>query len=454
MLKIRSLFLIFISLSVMLSSAYAAQLTNYLGTGQNPKLVLELSANAQKWQSFTIDYRQSGNIPNDWSTWNIKDETHYYGTITLHSDNTLVTWDNYVTDQSGFYLEGIHLSQVTAGVYTLSVDKIHQNIGSGPFPNTPLAKPATYSDGTPMKLSVNNNHIINNHGKTILLKGVVRPSLEWNSQGQYLNPHDLEIMHTKWNANVIRLDLNQNFWFASADKSTAGSYKQIIDAIIYYATQNHMAVILDLHWTENGHQNPMANKESIRFWKEVAGEYKNFGTVIFELFNEPFGVEPNVWLKGNANYAGYQELYDVVRSVGADNICIVNGLDYGYDLSFVNNDFRVTGTNIVYGSHPYNAKGSDGGFEKNFQGVIGKYPLIFTEFGSNNSADYPNQYEPIYTRILAATNQMQISYTAFAWWVEPGNPAFPTIIADWDGTPVNGGKLIKNDMQVFPGTTL
>jgi len=219
-----------------------------------------------------------------------------------------------------------------------------------------------------------------------------------------------------------------------------------------------MAIILDLHWTENGHQNPMANEQSLQFWHEVARDYKNFGTVLFELFNEPYGISQDTWLKGDNNYVGYQQLYDAVRAEGANNIVIINGLDYAYDLSFVNDNFKITGFNIVYGSHPYNDKGYGTGpdFDSNFQGIIHSAPLIFTEFGADQMRyfDTDNRYQTVYQRILDYTNENHISYTGWAWWVEPNNPAFPALISDWAGTPLNGGQQIFDDIARQPGDAL
>jgi len=445
-------------------NAYAEnqQLANYLGTGSHPQLRIELSANnGPKWQSFSIAYRGIGNIPwsssasEDWSPWSVIDEKgNYYGTITLHSDGAKASWGNYAAGKNGYYLEGIHFSlNSSARAYQLTVDKIHRGSSTGPFPDAPLAQPAVYpKTETKIILSVSGQHIINNQRQAIVLKGLVRPSLEWNAQGEQLSIPDIQNIRG-WSANVIRIDLNQLYWFDSEPTATKGSYKQIINAIIYYAIQNNMAVILDLHWTENGHQSSMANKESIRFWKEVANEYKDFGTVLFELFNEPVNIDKATWLRGNDVYAGYQQLYDAVRSTGAENICIINGLEWGYDLSFVNETFKVSGHNIVYGSHPYGRTQ----FGNNFQGTLGKYPLIFTEFGVNQSSYFPNGYQAVYKAVLNFANQNQISYTGFAWWVDPDtNKAdiFPDLIKNWSGTPLNGGVYIHDDMQANPGTTL
>lgn len=433
------------------------RLENFLGLGHDPKLQLQLGANGPDWKSFTIDYGQTGNIPTsdspgeNWSAWNVIDENNnYYGTITLDLDSSPPTC-TYKESDTGYELEGIHLKTDPAnGNFQLNVDTIIRPT-NGPFPNTPLATPALYNNtNTPIQLSTQGSEIIDNQGRPVILKGMVRPSLEWNPSGQFLSPQDITNM-ASWGGNVIRLDLNQNYWFDSAPITTQGSYKQIIDAIIYYATQNNMAVILDLHWTENGTQSPMANRQSIQFWQEVATQYKNFGTVIFELFNEPFGISQDVWLNGDGvNYAGYQELYKAVRdTAGADNLVICNGLDYGYDVSFINDNFGIIGNNIIYGSHPYNDKGADnyqgpgGSLANNLKGIVNEYPFIFTEFGINTQAGL-NNYQEIYQRNLNFLNNNKGNYNAFAWWA--GDPLFPSLIQDWQGTPLNGGVLIKPDM--------
>ena len=468
-LKKLSIFTLFIALTPT-AWADGPTLTNYLGTGTHPRLSLNLSANAMKAAPFSIDYQQAGNMPcsNDlsknWSTWDVKDETGtYFGTVTLTCSGYTVNFTNYNAKNSGGnYLEGVNFNfNKKINSYQLTVDKIVINNPSAnsPFPNTPLATPAIDTKTKmPIIWHTQGATILDQNGTIVLLKGVVRPSLEWNPQGQNLSPQDITNMKT-WGANVIRVDLNQAYWFASAPVTTSGSYKQVINAIVYNAIQNHMAVILDLHWTDHMGQSSMANRDSLQFWHDVANDYKSFGTVIFELFNEPVAIDTQTWLNGNANYAGYQELVGAVRSTGAHNLCIVNGLDYGYDLSFVNNQFRVKGDNIIYGSHPYNEKGKPGytgpgrDFDYNFQGIIGSYPLIFTEFGVNDAAYFPQGYVAVYQRILAYANLQNINYSAFAWWVDTDHAdIFPDVIADWQGTPLNGGVMIHDDLQTHPGT--
>lgn len=445
-----------------------ATLHNYIGT-ESDGIRLTLSATNGSYGSPTIYYQGLGYLPhfNDpqqvaWSSWNVNDSAgNYYGTISLNSNSYTASWASFAPSTTGYSLDTITL--VDAGVdatgahtYNLSVKSLikpsEPEPDAGPFPDAPLATPAYDSNGQKITFAVEGNHIIDNNGKNVVFKGLARPSLEWNPQGQYLTVDEIKLMHEKWGANVLRLDLNQDYWLSSAGAETKGSYKQIVNALVYYATQNNMAVIFDLHWIDdNKKQQPMADANSITFWQYVAWDYKDFGTVLFELYNEPYGIDATTWLNGNtaAGYIGYQRLYDEVRS-RSTNICIINGLEYGYDLSFVNDDFKVAGTNIVYGSHPYKRTMTE--LNSNFPGVLDKYPLIFTEFGDNDDNHYPSSTNPntdtyasYYADVLSFANLHGVNYTGFAWWA--GNPGFPSLISNFTtGDAINGGKQIQLDM--------
>lgn len=202
--------------------------------------------------------------------------------------------------------------------------------------------------------------------------------------------------------------------------------------------------------------------------------------MIFELYNEPEGfTDSNIWLNGGTvtdpnsgnsyTAVGYQALYNAVRAAGANNLVIVNGMNYGYDLSFVNASFQIQPyngqpLNIIYGSHPYDKTGANetdptysgegGPLSTDLAYVLANYPVIFTEFGDTVPSDYPNGYQTAYQNVLDFADQNNISYTGFAWWVQANDPQFPVLISDWNGTPLNGGVQINEDMLDHPGTPL
>ena len=142
-----------------------------------------------------------------------------------------------------------------------------------------------------------------------------------------------------WNANVVRIALNQDFWLADSPIADP-DYPATVDAAVKWAEQAGMDVILDLHWSDAGVlgscksscQQVMADTNSITFWSQVAATYKNDGRVLFELYNEPHDVPWNVWKSGGHDrggwtVAGMQQLYDAVRGAGADNLVVIGGLE-------------------------------------------------------------------------------------------------------------------------------
>jgi len=388
---------------------------------------------------------------------------------------------------SGFNSKGgdpsFKLSNVSLSYHqdtsSFTVDGSAEKIATdGPFPNTPPATPAVFPGGSKqIILTVQGTNIVDNNGNKIILKGFSRPGLEWQETGVNLSPQDIANMK-KWNCNVVRISLNQVFWAKSAPATTLGSYKQIVDAMISECIKNKMSVILDLHWTDEGNaingQTPMADTKSIDFWTNIASTYKNFGTVIFELYNEPFEISKDTWLNGGPYdgtqpkfkgkiYVGYKQLIDAVRKAGATNLCIVNGLNWGYDLSFVgtnNGKYLIQDSNVIYGSHPYSYKGLSHThkgvdaplFSENFPGVLNKYPIIFTEWGGDSDNLWLDH--GMYSSYLKYINDNNINYSGWAWMCIPGQPGFPCLIKAWDGTPLNGGVEIQKDMQSKPGNVI
>src|SRR5438445_9801798 len=64
---------------------------------------------------------------------------------------------------------------------------------------------------------VSGNTIYDPNGHPHLFRGLARPSLEWNPVGEFLSQGDYQLM-ASWQANVVRLSLNQDFWLSGASK--------------------------------------------------------------------------------------------------------------------------------------------------------------------------------------------------------------------------------------------
>jgi endoglucanase len=321
------------------------------------------------------------------------------------------------------------------------------------------------ADGSPIAPGgyyVVGNTVFDAGGTPHIFRGVDRPSLEWQATGAELSQRDFLLM-AAWRANVVRVALNQDFWLEGALQHNP-FYKDTVDAVVRWAEEAGMDVILDLHWSDHGDlsfttpgQRPMADANSITFWKEVATKYRGDGRVMFELYNEPHDIDWDTWQNGGPTTAyvtenrvttaydydavGMQALYDAVRSVGADNLVWLGGLGWAYDLSGVP-DHLIKGYNIGYASHPYQSGGRAPSDWDTYIGVTAKIaPVMLTEFGNGDCSRW------YYTKALAYAKDNKLSWSAWAWYV--GGCGFPSVIADWNGTPNYVGWLVYDALASY-----
>ncbi|PRP98576.1 glycoside hydrolase family 5 protein [Enhygromyxa salina] len=305
--------------------------------------------------------------------------------------------------------------------------------GDGDMP--PLAPEGYYVKG---------NKIYASDGQVHVFRGIDRPSLEWSPNGEGISQADIDLI-ASWNANVIRVAINQGFWLEGSVVYNSG-YRQRIDDVVAWSKAAGMDVVLDLHWSDKGDlsqvpaQQRMADENSRAFWQSVAERYKDDGRVIFELYNEPHDVAWFVWLNGGDSGDGFeavgmQALYDTVRDAGADNLVLIGGLNYAYDLSGVPNH-RVEGYNIVYTSHPYDfGNKQPGTWDADWGFLAETDPIFVTEFGSFDC-------NPSYSQqLIDYAEQRGLSWSAWAWF--PGGCGFPALIEDLSGTPSATGQIVK-----------
>jgi endoglucanase len=325
-----------------------------------------------------------------------------------------------------------------------------------PQPVTRTGCPTTPSQPVaPGGYYVNGNTLCTADGRAHLFHGVARMSPEWNSSGVNISAADFRLMGS-WNANVVRVPLNQDFWLTNSPQADP-YYPAFVDDIVAWAEMAGMDVILDLHWSDQGVlgsctstpnttcQQLMPDTNSLTFWTQVASRYKNDGRVQFELYNEPHDVGWDVWRNGGETGAGWQavgmqQLYDAVRATGANNLVLIGGLDWAYDLSGVPAN-RIQGYNIAYATHPYLYGGtvrppSDWGRAWEF--LTYTDPVIATEFGVLNDTACSIDY---YAQVIQQADAHFAGWTAWVWF--PGTCNSISLISDWSGTPTETGNLVK-----------
>lgn len=272
-----------------------------------------------------------------------------------------------------------------------------------------------------MQLHTQGNRLVDASGKNVLLTGVNCASMEWMSISDKLQ-ETVEVALDDWNANIIRLPLAQDRWFGFGNDQknvdeTGSRYRHFVDEIIGVIAQRRKYVILDLHRSNNGSwgegiSGGQADMNSLVFWKALSERYGNHPNILFGLYNEPFNISWDIWRNGGEitveyeqddvgnqimfdksgrpgmrkvtyRVPGTQEMIRTVRASGANNICIVAGLDWGYELDGIVQGYDVDdcgGNGIILDSHLYPWKELDR-WDELVTVAADRYPILIGECG-------------------------------------------------------------------------
>ena len=309
------------------------------------------------------------------------------------------------------------------------------------------------------------NLILGSDNYPYLFHGIARDDLEYFCQGDgHYTAQDLAYMGlgnnttnaTYWDANVVRLPLSENFWLYGhpSQNCSPTQYQALVKQTVDTLTRLNLNVILDLAWTNaggqalgSGTQLAMPDADSVTFWKQAAAIYKSYPNVLFEVFNEPHIYNWSCWVNGcsmvndvgtnNQTFSytgvGMQTLVDTVRNTGANNLVLVGGLDWGYNLAQLPT-YHLHGTNIVYDTHPYDYYGKyPVNWDADFGNVSSSFPLFSAESGEYDcGTNYMSQ-------LIDYFDAHAISWVGWAWVVASGNPCkYPQVVSNYSGTPVAG----------------
>lgn len=204
-------------------------------------------------------------------------------------------------------------------------------------------KNATYAQ----KLTVKDGTIVNEEENTVVLQGLMVPEVRrLDRDGKFKKKYFEEVFAC--GGNVIRIPVHPDEW--EQDEFYLWRY---LDPVVEWAVENNKYIILDLHFIgniENGKGDEMPDLQtepmqfSLDFWKLVAGYFKDVPNVIFEIYNEPAMIDTNTWRESAC------VLVDTIRNTGAEQLIIVGGTDYSYNVSYwAENPMQES--NIVYAAH-------------------------------------------------------------------------------------------------------
>ncbi|MCI8274248.1 MAG: cellulase family glycosylhydrolase [Lachnospiraceae bacterium] len=260
------------------------------------------------------------------------------------------------------------------------------------------------------KLSVSGTSLVDQYGQPFQIRGISTHGLQWYSQ--YNNKEAFATLRDDWGANCIRLAMytgeggycNGNEAFMK-DQVTKG---------VQYATELGMYTIIDWHILNDN--NPQIYKsQAVGFFSEMAGKYKDYNNVIYEICNEP----NNCSWQDIKSYA--TEVIGVIRAKDPDAVIIV-GTPTWSQLGSAGHlyepaDDPITGYgNLMYAFHFY---ASDPAHNQWLKDKIGTavnrgLPVFVSEFGLSEANGDGNVNTGRATEWLDICDRHQVSYCAWS----------------------------------------
>jgi endoglucanase len=336
--------------------------------------------------------------------------------------------------------------------------------------------------GDAVQVHVSGSELLNADGGRVILHGVDRSGGEWacmHGTGIWSGPMDqasVSVM-ASWDVNAVRVPLNEACWNGEsyvnpADRGTA--YRAAVQAYVQLLNRNGIIAILDLSFSDGRYTGssrqcnsaqaacgkPMPDrKQALPFWTSVARTFKGNDAVIFDLYNEPFpeaavGSEIGGWLcwrDGGSSCpglgyqaVGMQSLVNAVRSVGANNVIMLGGIQWANDLTQWVKYMPVDPDhNLAASWHSYNFDACDtqSCWTEQLAPVIARVPVIAGEIGENNCSD--SYIGPLMSWLDAKST----SYLAWAWNDEWSCVTGPSLITSYSGAPTAYGAGYRSHLQ-------
>jgi YVTN family beta-propeller protein len=267
-------------------------------------------------------------------------------------------------------------------------------------------------------------------------------------------PYDLpsvQAMRT-WNVSAVRVPLNEDCWLdinGSPAAYSGAAYRDYIVNFTMLLQSQGIRPILDLHWNNAStglanQQQPMADQDhSPAFWASVASTFKNDPAVIFDLYNEPWGISWACWDHGcmqtvsgpDFETAGMQELVNVTRAAGArDQLIMLGGLNWANDLSDFLNYLPIDPAgpgHLAASIHLYDGENCDTAtcWDSTIKPILNAgIPVIVGELGEGDC-------NPTFIRsFFSWADPLGIPFLGWAWTTYD-TCSGPTLIANYSGTP-------------------
>lgn len=227
-------------------------------------------------------------------------------------------------------------------------------------------------------LQVIDSQLCGEDGEPIILRGISTYGLPMAER--YVNQDTVSEISSKMGANVIRYAM-YTYGVGVVGYCTGGDkarLKQTVENGVEYAKNADMYAIIDWHILDDGDPNKFVEEAKL-FFDEESAKFKDYNNVIYEICNEPNGVDwPTV-----KKYA--EAIIPVIRNNDPNAVILVGTPDYSQGVDVASED-PLDFDNLLYSLHFYAATHNTALRDRAKKALDNGIGLFVTEFGITASS--------------------------------------------------------------------
>ena len=256
------------------------------------------------------------------------------------------------------------------------------------------------------KLQVIDGKLCDKKGNPVMLRGVSTHDLITTES--FINDDLFRELSEEYGVNVVRLavytyGMGVIGYCAKGDRER---YQKNVASGVAYAKEHDMYAIIDWHVLSEGDPNRYLD-EAKAFFGVMAEQYRDCNNVLYEICNEPNGVD---WATVK-RYA--EEIIPIIREKDPDSVILVGNPDWSKDLRSVAADPLSYG-NVMYTLHFYAATHGQDVRDMLAEVRSAGLPVFVTEYGvTASSGGLPRDLESA-DKWIDLLEQEQISYCMWA----------------------------------------
>ena len=305
--------------------------------------------------------------------------------------------------------------------------------------NTPKPEPVAITSVSQNGfLSVKGTSLVNEKGQPVILHGV---SFGWhNWWPRFYNENTVTWLKNDWKCGVIRAAIGIEPAGAYIDNPATAL--NCLYAAVDAAIKNDMYVIID--W----HSHNIRLHEAKAFFQSVAGKYKDYPNIIYEIFNEPENIE---W----SNVKAYsEEIIKTIREIDSKNIILVGSPQWDQAVDKPAADPIKGYDNLMYSLHFYAATHKQWLRDRATDALKKGLPLFVSECAGMEASGDGAINKQEWQAWVQWMNDNQISW--IAWSVSDKNETCSMIkntsspVSGWtDNELKEWGKIVREELRKY-----